>query len=79
MQNIDKNINMIKKFINLYIEGFRNIGNTGKQLVGILFFKILIFFVIMKLLFFPNILNKNYRTDAERADHVIEQLTTKIK
>ena len=38
---------MIKKFINLYIEGFRNIGNTGKQLVGILFFKILIFFVIM--------------------------------
>ena len=35
---------MIKKFINLYIEGFRNIGNTGKQLVGILFFKILIFF-----------------------------------
>ena len=70
---------MIKKFINLYIEGFRNIGNTGKQLVGILFLKILIFFVIMKLLFFPNILNKNYRTDAERADHVIEQLTTKIK
>jgi hypothetical protein len=70
---------MIKKFINLYIEGFRNIGSTGKQLVGILFFKILIFFVIMKLLFFPNILNKNYKTDAERADHVIEQLTTKIK
>jgi hypothetical protein len=34
-----------------------------------------IFFVIMKLIFFPNFLKKNFDTDAERSSHVLENIT----
>jgi len=32
-------------------------------------------FVILKLFFFPNYLNTNFTTDAERADHVLDMIT----
>jgi hypothetical protein len=34
--------------------------------------------VILKLFFFPNVLNRNFETDEERAGHVLEQLTNPI-
>ena len=58
---------------NLYYEGFKNM-TVGKTLWTIILVKLFIFFVIMKLLFFPNILKSNYDTDEERADHVREEL-----
>ena len=48
---------------------------VGKKLWIIIVIKLFIFFIIVKLLFFPDVLKKNYRTDKERADHVIHQLT----
>lgn len=34
-------------------------------------------FIILKLIFFPNLLKKKYDTDEERSNHVIEQLTNR--
>ena len=57
----------------LYYEGFRNM-TVGKTLWIIILVKIFIFFVIMKMLFFPNILKRDYNTDEERAKHVRTEL-----
>lgn len=60
----------------LYYDGFRSM-TVGKTLWLIIFLKLFIFFVVMKLLFFPNILKRDYNTDEERADHVRNELLKK--
>lgn len=59
-----------------YVEGFRNM-TVGRYLWAIIIVKLAIFFLVFKLIFFPNILNTNYDTDEERAEAVREQLTTR--
>ncbi len=48
---------------------------VGKRLWLIIFIKLFIMFAILKLFFFPNILQSKYHTDKERGDYVIEQIT----
>ena len=57
----------------LYYEGFRSM-TIGKTLWLIILVKLFIFFVIMKWLFFPNLLKRDFNTDEERADHVRTEL-----
>jgi hypothetical protein len=47
----------------------------GKKLWAIIIIKLIIIFLVLKLLFFPDLLNTNFKTDKERSNHVIEQLT----
>lgn len=61
------------KVWDLYYDGFRNM-TIGKTLWVIILVKLFIFFVIMKMLFFPNVLKRDYNTDEERADHVRNEL-----
>ncbi|HUX55109.1 MAG TPA: DUF4492 domain-containing protein [Williamwhitmania sp.] len=56
-----------------YYEGFKSM-TLGKTLWALIIIKLFIMFVVLKL-FFPNVLQKNFRTDKERSEHVIEQLT----
>lgn len=57
----------------LYYDGFKSM-TVGKTLWTIILVKLFIFFVIMKMLFFPNILKRDYATDEERAEHVRNEL-----
>ncbi len=57
-----------------YYEGFSQM-TIGKTLWIIILAKLFIFFIVIKLLFFPNLLQKNFNTDNERADHVRKELT----
>lgn len=66
--------NTLRKIWLLYYEGFRGM-TVGKTLWAIILLKLFVFFVVMKLLFFPNLLQRDYDTDEQRADHVREQLT----
>ncbi len=59
-----------------YYDGFRSM-TIGKTLWAIILIKLFIFFVVIKLLFFPNILDRDFDTDRERADHVRHELTTR--
>ncbi len=59
----------IRKIWNFYYDGFREM-TVGKTLWIIILAKVFIFFVVMKLLFFPNILSRDFDTDEERAEHV---------
>jgi flagellar basal body-associated protein FliL len=48
---------------------------VGKKLWAIIIIKLIIIFVVIKLIFFPNFLKTNFKTDEERSNYVIKQLT----
>lgn len=56
-----------------YRDGFRSM-TVGRTLWKIIFIKLFIMFVVLKLFFFPNFLKTNFQTDAQRADHVLDQI-----
>ena len=57
------------------MKGFRSM-TLGKTLWAIILIKLFIMFFILRLFFFPNILQQKYDTDEERANQVIENLIT---
>ncbi len=63
-----------KKIALFYIDGFKSM-KVGKRLWLIIAIKLFIIFVILKLLFFPNILQTKFSNDKDRANYVIENLT----
>jgi len=67
--------NIFFRIFSFYYEGFRNLSSLGRNLWLIILIKLLLFFVILRLLFFPDFLKSEFDSDNERSDHVIEQLT----
>ncbi|HNZ71721.1 MAG TPA: DUF4492 domain-containing protein [Prolixibacteraceae bacterium] len=67
-------MNIAKRVFRFYYDGFKNM-TWGKSVWIVILVKLFIFFVIMKLIFFPNFLKKNFDTDAERSSHVLENIT----
>lgn len=65
---------MFKKVFQLYYDGFRSMV-VGRTLWKLIFVKLFIMFAILKTFFFPDFLATNFSTDAERADHVLQNLT----
>jgi hypothetical protein len=49
--------------------------SIGKTLWAIILIKLFVMFAILKIFFFPNFLKSNFKTDEERGNYVIEQLT----
>jgi hypothetical protein len=71
MNTMTGNIATILKF---YGDGFRNM-RLGKRLWLLIIVKLLILFGVMKLFFFPDVLQTNFNSDAERSLHVLNHLT----
>ena len=59
--------------VDLYVDGFRSM-TVGKTLWLIIAIKLFIFFVIIKILFFPNFLSSKSDNDEGKAQYVREQL-----
>ena len=53
----------------LYANGFRNM-TIGRYLWAIILAKLVILFLVFKLFFFPNILDRDYENDEDRAQAV---------
>ncbi len=66
------------KVYRFYFDGFSRM-TIGKTLWKIIFIKLFVMFVILKLFFFPDFLQTNFSTDQQRADHVIRQLTGSLQ
>jgi len=69
---------LIKKVFLFYYEGFTNM-TVGKRLWVIILVKLFFMFAILKLFFFPDFLKTNFKSDKERSDYVIEQITLPVK
>jgi flagellar basal body-associated protein FliL len=68
----------IKRIFRFYYEGFKSM-TIGKTLWIIILIKLFVMFAVLKIFFFPNILKRNFKTDEERSNYVIEQLTNQPK
>lgn len=69
--------------INFYFyilrEGFKSMPGWAKKVLIIVILKLVVMFFIIRPIFFPNYLKKNFKTDDERSKFVIEQLTQQIR
>jgi uncharacterized membrane protein len=63
------------RLFRFYYDGFRNMSGWGRKVWLIIIIKLFIMFVILKIFFFPDLLKKNWHSDKERSEHVLEQLT----
>ncbi len=68
---------LINNIYFFYRNGFREMV-IGKKLWKIILIKLFIMFAILKFFFFPNYLNTKFRTDKERSNYVLEQITEHI-
>lgn len=66
-------MNVFARVWRFYYDGFRSM-TIGKYLWAIILVKLTIMFLVMKLFFFPNLLERDYDTDEERAQAVREHL-----
>ena len=64
----------LKSIVNFYVDGFKSM-TIGRTLWLIIFIKLAIIFLVLKLFFFPDKLATEYDTDAQRADAVRRALT----
>ena len=67
-------MNFFRKAFNLYYEGFRDMPKWGKQMWMIILIKGFVVFVLVKFIFFPNHLKKNFDSDSQRSEYVINEL-----
>ena len=65
---------MIGKLFRFYYNGFRNM-TWGRKLWRIILIKLFIMFAVLRLFFFPDLLKRDFSSDQERGDHVLEQIT----
>lgn len=62
------------RVVRFYVEGFRDMSGTGRSLWALIIVKLILFFAVMKLFFFPDILKRDYPDDASRAEAVRSSL-----
>lgn len=68
-------MNLLRKVYRFYTEGFTSMPNWGRQVWLVILIKLFIMFAILKIFFFPNFLKTNFKTDTDRSNHVLENLT----
>lgn len=69
-----KAVNTIFRF---YADGFRSMPAWGKKVWLVILIKLFIIFAVLRLFFFPDVLKKNYSSDNERGEHVLDELVIK--
>lgn len=63
-----------RRAVGLYADGFRSM-RTGRKLWALIIIKLLVLFGVLKLFFFPDVLKRDYTSDADRAAAVRTHLT----
>lgn len=69
-------MHVVRRIWRFYYDGFREM-TVGRTLWMVIFIKLFIMFAILKVFFFPDFLGTHFSSDADRADYVRHQLTTK--
>ena len=67
-------MNTAAKIASFYWHGFRSM-KTGRTLWLIIIIKLIIIFGFLKLVFYPDLLNSKFDSDAQRAAYVLDNIT----
>jgi hypothetical protein len=71
---MDSLISAINRLFRFYYDGFTTMSWWGKRVWIIILIKMFVIFIILKLLFFQDFLQKKYSTDEQKSKYVLEQL-----
>lgn len=64
----------VANIVSFYWHGFRSM-QTGRTLWFIIVIKLIIIFGFLKVIFFPDLLDSRFDTDAQRAAYVLDNIT----
>jgi len=62
------------RIFRFYRDGFRNLSDWGRNVWIIILIKLFVIFFLLRLLFFPDLLKKNFSSDPERGDYIRDHL-----
>jgi len=74
--SIIKPLSVIFRF---YYDGFRNMSAWGRRVWIIILIKLFIMFAILKVFFFPDLLKREFETDEQRSEYILDQLTKPLE
>jgi uncharacterized membrane protein len=63
------------RLFRFYYDGFRNMSAWGKRVWIIILIKLSVIFLILRIFFFPDFLKKEYDSDEQRSEYILDQLT----
>lgn len=66
--------NFFRRVADLYVDGFRNM-TVGRTLWVLIILKVALLLLVFKLIFFPDLLQRDYDSDQDRAQAVRSSLT----
>jgi len=69
---------LLQKPVTFYRDGFRDM-TLGKTLWILILIKLFIIFVVLRIFFFPNYLNTQFKDDQSKANHVRQELIERQK
>ncbi len=65
---------LFRNIISFYVDGFKSM-TIGKKLWILIIVKLIIIFAILKVFFFPDILDSTCKNDKEKAEKVRQEIT----
>ena len=68
---------MFKHIWSIYYDGLTNLPRWAKIVLAIVIAKLLIMFIVFKMILMPNYLNTNYSNDNDRSNYVFQELINK--
>ena len=66
---------ILKGIYNFYFDGFKKMSQLSKRLWLIVIIKLIIIFVLLKLVFFRDFLSSKFETEEEKTEYVLNQLS----
>ena len=67
-------VSAIKRVFHFYYDGFSSMSWWGKRVWIIILIKLFVIFIILKLFFFQDFLQKKYSSDEQKSEYVRDQL-----
>ncbi len=71
---MDSVISALNRIFRFYYEGFSQMSWWGKRVWIIILIKLFIIFIILRIFFFQDFLQKNYDTEGQKSEYVLDQL-----
>lgn len=66
---------VMNRLFRFYYDGFRSMSWWGKRVWIIILIKLFVIFLILKIFFFQDFLQKRYSTEDEKSRYILDQLT----
>jgi hypothetical protein len=67
-------ISAMNRIFRFYYDGFRNMSWLGNRVWIIILIKLFVIFLILRIFFFNDFLQKNFKTEGQKSEYVLDQL-----